>query len=218
MALLVVGEAPRDDVLELAAEVQGLRRVVQRLARTVMWEWASAAATAVARTVVEARPPEFAKQSASTGETGFQNRFSQSLLVKMDLPGPKQAVRQVPLLQQSQTWLMWGLRSTAPRQNSKWQSHLKNLKLHLLGPGQYARPVPSLQQLLSLLVKLGLRGVQSAAPMQSSLLATVKLNLPGSQSARSRQNPNSQFSLGEDGPSWPKTSGTTSADEVTESS
>ena len=35
-ALLVGGEAPRGDVLVLAAEVQELRRVVQRLAGTIM--------------------------------------------------------------------------------------------------------------------------------------------------------------------------------------
>ena len=49
-ALLVGSEAPRGDVLELAAEVQGLRRVVQRLDGTIMWDRASPAATAVAKT------------------------------------------------------------------------------------------------------------------------------------------------------------------------
>ena len=47
-ALLVGSEDPRGDVLELAAEVQGLKRVVQRLAGTIMWDRASPAAIAVA--------------------------------------------------------------------------------------------------------------------------------------------------------------------------
>ena len=59
-ALLVGSEAPRDDVLELTAEVRGLRRVVQRLAGTIMWGRASPAATAVAE--------EIAKDKALTEE------------------------------------------------------------------------------------------------------------------------------------------------------
>ena len=47
-ALLVGGEAPRVDVLELAADVQGLRHVVQRLAGTIMRDCADPASTAVA--------------------------------------------------------------------------------------------------------------------------------------------------------------------------
>ena len=50
-ALLVGSEDPRDDVLELVAEVQGLRRVVQRFAGTIMWDRASPAATAVAEEI-----------------------------------------------------------------------------------------------------------------------------------------------------------------------
>ena len=57
-ALLVGSEAPRDDVLELEDEVQELRRVVQRLA-----DWASLAATAVAKPAVDAPLPEIAKDS-----------------------------------------------------------------------------------------------------------------------------------------------------------
>ena len=77
-ALLVGSDAPRDGVLELAAEVQGPRRVVQRLAGTIMWDRASPAATAVAKPVVEARPQEIAWYSyhhrysrrGSSGECG----------------------------------------------------------------------------------------------------------------------------------------------------
>ena len=67
-ALLVGSEAPRDDDLEPAAEVQGqeLRRVVQRLAGASMWNRAGPAATAVAKPGVEAGPPEIAKNSALT--------------------------------------------------------------------------------------------------------------------------------------------------------
>ena len=65
-ALLVGSEAPRDDVLGLAGEVQELRRVVQMLGGAVVWDPASLAATAVAKPVVEARPPDIAKDSAST--------------------------------------------------------------------------------------------------------------------------------------------------------
>ena len=51
-------EAQHDDVFELAAEVQGPRRVVQRLARTIKWDRASPAAIAVAE--------EIAKDKAKT--------------------------------------------------------------------------------------------------------------------------------------------------------
>ena len=61
-ALLVGSEAPRDDVLELADEVQE-----QRLVGAVVWDRASLAATAAAKPNVEARPPEIAKDSALTG-------------------------------------------------------------------------------------------------------------------------------------------------------
>ena len=70
MTLLVGSEAPLDDVLELAAEVQRLRWVVQRLAGTIKWDRASPAATAVEKPVVEAWPPEIAKDKALT-ETVF---------------------------------------------------------------------------------------------------------------------------------------------------
>ena len=59
-------EAPSDDILELVAEVEGLRWVVQRLAGALSWDRASAAATAVAKSVVEARLSGIAKQSAMT--------------------------------------------------------------------------------------------------------------------------------------------------------
>ena len=64
-ALLVGSEAPRDDVLVLAEEVQELRRVVQRLAGTIVWGRSSRAA-AVAKPVVEAQPPEIAEDSDLT--------------------------------------------------------------------------------------------------------------------------------------------------------
>ena len=62
VALLVGSEDPRDDVLELAAEVQGLRGVVQRLAGTIMWDRASPAATAVAVEAVTLVPRELVQQ------------------------------------------------------------------------------------------------------------------------------------------------------------
>ena len=63
---------------EARAEIDLLRDAVLRLAASMMWE-RGGAATAVAKPVVEARPPEFAKMSASTesvcagspGEAGF---------------------------------------------------------------------------------------------------------------------------------------------------
>ena len=73
-ALLVESEAPRDDVLELAAEVQGLRRVVQRLAGTIMWDRANPAATAVAKPAVGARPPEVAKDKTLDGDSVRRRR------------------------------------------------------------------------------------------------------------------------------------------------
>ena len=65
-ALLVGDEASRVDVLELAADVQGLRRLVQRLARTITWDRDNPAATAVAKSAVEARPPEVARDETLT--------------------------------------------------------------------------------------------------------------------------------------------------------
>ena len=73
-ALLVGSKAPRDDVLELAAEVQGLRRAVQRLAGTVMWDRASPAATAVAKPVVEALAPGDCKGQDLDGDSLRQRR------------------------------------------------------------------------------------------------------------------------------------------------
>ena len=61
--LLVGGEAPRVD---LGADVQGLRRVVQRLPGNIMWDRANPAARAVAKSVVEARPPEVARDETLT--------------------------------------------------------------------------------------------------------------------------------------------------------
>ena len=55
-ALLVGSEDPRDNALELSSEVQGLRRVVQRLAGTVMWDRVSPAATAVAEEIARDKP------------------------------------------------------------------------------------------------------------------------------------------------------------------
>ena len=57
---------PRDDVLVLAEEVQELRRVVQRLAGTIVWGRSNRAAAAVAKPVVEAQPPEIAEDSDLT--------------------------------------------------------------------------------------------------------------------------------------------------------
>ena len=82
-ALLVGREAAHDDVLQLAEEVQELRRVVQRLAGVVMWGRASLTATSVAKPVVQARPPEIAKDSGLTesvfamspGEAGPPGRW-----------------------------------------------------------------------------------------------------------------------------------------------
>ena len=65
-ALLVGSEAPRDDVLELAAEMQELRRVVQRLAGTIVWDRVNPAASAVAKPAVEARLLEVAKDKTLT--------------------------------------------------------------------------------------------------------------------------------------------------------
>ena len=65
-ATLVGSEAPRSDVLELAAEVQGLRRVLQRLAGTILWDSANPDATAVAKLIVEAQPLEIAQDKALT--------------------------------------------------------------------------------------------------------------------------------------------------------
>ena len=57
-------EAPRVDVLELGADVQG--RVVQRLPGNIMWDRANPAARAVAKSAVEARPPEVARDETLT--------------------------------------------------------------------------------------------------------------------------------------------------------
>ena len=59
-------EAPRDDVLELADEVQELRHVVQRLACPIVWDTASLAATGAEEPVVQAQPLEIAKDSTLT--------------------------------------------------------------------------------------------------------------------------------------------------------
>ena len=114
-ALLVGSKAPRDDVLELAAEVQGLRRVVQRLA------------TAVAKHVVEARPPENAKDKTLT-----LLQQSRSLLVKLGFSGSHSAV---------------------PRQNLRSPCPL--VKRGLLGPEQRENPAPALQNRQCLLETCG---------------------------------------------------------------
>ena len=72
--------APRDDVLELAAEVQGLKRLVQRLAGTIIL-----ATTAIARSVVEARPPEIAKDKTLT-ETVCINAAAASFTNRLEEP------------------------------------------------------------------------------------------------------------------------------------
>ena len=64
---LVGCEDPRDDVLELAAEVQVPRRVVQRLAGTIMWDRASPAATAVAEEI--ARDKALTEEICDEAET-----------------------------------------------------------------------------------------------------------------------------------------------------
>ena len=104
-ALLVGSEAPRSDVREFAAEVQGLRRVVQKLAGTIMWDRANPAATAVAKSVVEAWPLGIAQFSASTeseitvssGEAGLswpgeRETRPTPKLVKLGLLGSPSAV------------------------------------------------------------------------------------------------------------------------------
>ena len=80
-ALLMGSEAPRGDVLEHAAEVQGLRRVVQRLAGTIILDRANLAATTVALLVVKAQLQEIAKDKALT-ETAFANAAATALVVE----------------------------------------------------------------------------------------------------------------------------------------
>ena len=98
-ALLVRCEAPRGDVLELAAEVQELRRVVQRLAGAIMCDRVNPAATAVAKLVVEAGPVGIAQCGTTTdpavegssGECGSIQQ-SQELALKLGLLGSPRTV------------------------------------------------------------------------------------------------------------------------------
>ena len=152
-ALLVGGEAPSVDVLELAADVQRLRRVVQRLAGTIMWDRANPPATAVAKYAVEARPPEVARGETLT-ETVCANAADATvgdLLVKLGLLGSHNLKSKGPLV-----------------------------KLGVLGLEQRENPAPALQQSQCLLVELGLRESQSRVPRRNlnSQSVLVKLAAP----------------------------------------
>ena len=83
-ALLEGSEAPRDDVLELAAEVQGLRRVVQRLARTIMW-------TVPTLPLQQSQGVLLKLSLRSLQRTApWRDQHSQCRRVKLDLFGPEQ--------------------------------------------------------------------------------------------------------------------------------
>ena len=135
------GEQVREDVVEVVVELVGPPGEARSLGPGEC-DMTSAAATAVAKPVVEVRPSGIAKNSVPTesvctvspGEAGFSGS---------SVGGTTQ-----PKWQQSQSWLLklglLELRRTVPRQNQHAQCCL--VKLDFLGPERVAGIAPAPQE------------------------------------------------------------------------